>query len=120
MIQNTNFKEYIAQRLTHTRELAREKREQEKKEINQETINEVFGRGIVEVDIKIPLTGNYVNIRSSIVERAKKENKLLRVIVPDGEALWEPDEWMNGAQITFQKFKYDTAMRLYGRKIFRD
>ena len=119
MIQNTNFKEYIAQRFTHTRELAREKREQEKKEISQEVVDEVFGRGVVEVNIKVPLAGNYVNIRESIILKAKKENKLLRVIVPDGEALWEPDEWLSGAQITFQKFNYDTPLRMYGRKIFR-
>ena len=105
----------MVKRFDKLRGLAKDKREQ----VDDDMVDEVFGRGVVDVDIRIPLKDNFVNIRESIILNAQKEHKLMRVNVPDGSALWEPDEWRKDAQITYKKFKYDTPLKLYGKCVFK-
>ena len=117
-------KQQIAERFNRLRKMAKANREVSPTvESVEELVDEVFGNGIIDVKIEIPLKKNgrdFFNLNEKILLQAERENKLIRLTASDGGRLVEPAEWRRGAVITFQRFKFDTPMKMYGNFIFKD
>ena len=96
-----DFKQYIAKRIAHTKELAREKREAEKKV--EEDVEDIFHtqrlEDFVEVEVKVPLQKNgrpYFNLNKRFILKCLREGKLMKLTWPDGSALHKPEDWLKG------------------------
>ena len=125
--KNDTFKQYIAERLKITRELAREKREAG---VTEQDVRELFRDDvkknipdIVDVKVEVPLIKNgrpFFNLRKSFVEKALREGKLMRLTWPDGSALHKPEEWLKGEP--YQKeFKFaGKPMEMVGNYLERE
>ena len=70
----------------------------------------------INVNIKKPMDGHnglWVGIRSTIIDNAIQQKKLLRISVPKGTAIADPALWKQTGKIIKKRFKYDTPMILY-------
>ena len=69
----------------------------------------------VTVVIEKPLYDNYVNIRDIYLKQAAREGIPLRIVIPQGEALVDPREWVATGKRVEQVFKIpNKPMVLYG------
>ena len=117
--ERSRFKDMIATRIAHSKKLIKDRKE----DISNGLIEDIFGRGIIEIDIRIPLIKNgrqFFNLRESVLLAAEKEHKLIRLNAPDGSRLIEPKEWRTESKVLYQKFNYGTPMKLIGNFIFKE
>src|SRR3990167_4025672 len=115
--ERIEYRRNIANRVANLKKLSKEKNGLE------DIVNDVLGNGVIEVDVKIPLKKNgrdFFNLRESILLQVEREHKLIRLNAPDGSRIVEAKEWRQGAEITYQKFNYDTPLCLVGNFIFKD
>ena len=115
--ERIEYRRNIAARVANLKKLSKEKNGLE------DIVNDVFGNGVIEVDVKIPLKKNgrdFFNLKESVLLQAEREHKLIRLNAPDGSRIVEAWEWRQGAEITYQKFNYDTPLKLYGNYLFKD
>lgn len=72
----------------------------------------------VEVDIKKPLYGTYVQIRSKYIKEAILSGKLLKITIPQGVGIHDPKEWAKTGKKYEQIFLIpDCPMVLYGNYV---
>ena len=70
---------------------------------------------ITTVTIRKPLYGNYCYIRGSIVEKAIRLGNKLRIVLPHGSAVVDPNDWKKDCKMMKKVFKFVNApMILYG------
>lgn len=69
----------------------------------------------ITVTINKPLYDNYVNIRDTYLKKALQQHAYLRIIIPQGEAVVDPREWVATGKRVEQVFKIPgKPMVLYG------
>lgn len=70
---------------------------------------------IISVNIRKPVYGNYVYLRSEILDRAIREKARLLIEVPAGRAIVDPAEWKRKGKVMKKVFKIPGhPMILYG------
>lgn len=76
---------------------------------------------MIDVEIKKPLYGNYVNVRDIYVNRAIREGTQLQIKTPNGTGIVDPVKWKNGeygGKRVEKVFKRpDQPMVLYGGNV---
>jgi len=71
-----------------------------------------------EVIIYKPLYDNYITIRESIVRRAIKNHRLLKITIPQGTAIVHPEDWLRTGKKMEKIFKIpDKPMVLIGNYV---
>lgn len=72
----------------------------------------------VTVTINKPLYGTFVNIRDIYIKQAIRERVPLRIVIPQGEALVDPKEWIKTGKRVEQVFRIaNKPMVLYGNYV---
>jgi hypothetical protein len=70
---------------------------------------------ITTVTIRKPLYGNFCYIRGSIIEKAIRLGNKLRIILPHGSVVMDPNDWKKDCKMMKKVFKFvDNPMILYG------
>ncbi len=109
------FKQLTIVRIANLKKLSKEKNGVE------DNLRDILPNGTIEVKIDIPLRKNgrdFFNLRESVLLQAERENKIILLDAPAGSRLVTPQEWRTGAQIMYQRFKYETPLKMYGNYIF--
>jgi hypothetical protein len=72
----------------------------------------------IDVNIKKPLYANFVRIRDKYIYQAIKEKKKLRITIPQGTGIHDPQEWMKTGKRVEQVFLMpDNPMILWGNYV---
>ena len=72
----------------------------------------------VNITIKKPLYGTFCYIRDIYLKQAIRENKKLRITIPQGTALHDPKEWVRTGNLMWKIFKIpDKPMELWGNYV---
>lgn len=73
----------------------------------------------IEVVIKKPLYGTFVYIRETFVNKAIREGKMMRVTIPQGSAVVDPNDWKEtGKRMEKVFLRPDQPMILYGKSLY--
>jgi len=71
-----------------------------------------------EIIFHKPLYDNYITIRESILRRAIKNHRLLKITIPQGTAIVDPVEWLKTGKRMEKVFKIpDKPMVLIGNYV---
>jgi len=72
----------------------------------------------IVVKIRKPLYGTFCYIRGSIVEQAIREKKNLKITIPQGSAIMDPNDWKKKCRMMKKVFKFERSpMILYGNYV---
>lgn len=75
-------------------------------------------KGFVDIDIKKPMFDNFVYIYDKFIKQAEKENKYLRITIPNGTGVMSPKVWMKGAKKMEKIYKIaGVPMILWGNTV---
>ena len=115
------FREYIAKRMAHTRQLAKEAQAQG---VDENDVRMIFKPlDFIDITVGVPLIREgkpFFNLDERTIDQAEAEHKNLRFTWPQGSSIHTPQEWRKGAQLTLQAFKYkDNPLRLWGNFLER-
>ena len=72
-------------------------------------------KDFIEITIRKPLGDGFCFIRDKYIKDASRTGKMLKIKLPDGEAVVSADTWMSGAKKVEKVFKIPSRpMVLYG------
>lgn len=71
----------------------------------------------IDITIKKPVYGTFVYVRDIYIEQAIREGKKLKVSIPQGVAITEPEWWKQGQKLEKVFRIPDKPMILYGRHL---
>jgi len=74
--------------------------------------------GELKIVIRKPLYNNFCYLNNDKIRLAQARKWNLKVILPEGEAIYTPEEWLKGAKYLEKVFLYkDNPMKMYGRLV---